>query len=374
MAVRSYKYRLRPNRSQSAGLDGILRDFCGLYNACVQQRIEAYRRRGISLRYGHQAAELKACRAADRDGLARWSFSALQQVLRRLDQTFTAFFKRGRGFPRYRVSARYHAATFRVGDGLSVKKDRRIGVVGVPGGIKAVWHRDLPPGAKLATAILTRQQGKWYVVFSVEAAFGEACGSGTVGIDLGLGSLIATSDGEMVEAPRHARRAQKAQRRRQRALVRCRRGGRRRLKAKARLAAGSAKMARQRRDRLHKLSRSLVSRYRGIAFEDLDLTGLKKGMLARSVHDAAWSLLVQLVRYMAGSGGAEVVLVDPRGTSQTCPECGTLEAKTLSTRVHACACGCVLDRDVAAAMVVHHRAFGLGSGHGLRCVSGRVAA
>ncbi|MFC0373293.1 zinc ribbon domain-containing protein, partial [Methylobacterium isbiliense] len=42
---------------------------------------------------------------------------------------------------------------------------------------------------------------------------------------------------------------------------------------------------------------------------------------------------------MAGSGGAEVVLVDPRGTSQTCPECGTLEAKTLSTRVHACACG-----------------------------------
>jgi putative transposase len=155
--------------------------------------------------------------------------------------------------------------------------------------------------------------------------------------------------------------------------LRCRRGGRRRLKAKARLAAGSAKMARQRRDRLHKLSRSLVSRYRGIAFEDLDLTGLKKGMLARSVHDAAWSLLVQLVRYMAGSGGAEVVLVDPRGTSQTCPECGTLEAKTLSTRVHACACGCVLDRDVAA-MVVHHRAFGLGSGHGLRCVSGRVAA
>ena len=374
MALRSFKYRLRPNRAQNAALDAMLRDFCGLYNACLQQRIEAYRRRRISLRYGHQAAELKACRVADPDGLARWSFSALQQVLRRLDQTFTAFFKRGRGFPRYRVSARYHAATFRVGDGLSVKKDRRIGVVGVPGGIKAVWHRDLPPGAKLATAILTRQQGKWYVVFSVEAAFGEACGSGTVGIDLGLGSLIATSDGEMVEAPRYARRAQKAQRRRQRALARCKRGSKRRLKAKARLAAGSAKIARQRRDHLHKLTRSLVSRYQGIAFEDLNLTGLKRGMLARSVHDAAWSLLVQLVRYKAESAGAEVVLVDPRGTSQTCPKCGTIKAKTLNVRTHACDCGAVLDRDVAAAMVVHQRAFGHGPGHGLRRLSGRVAA
>ena len=352
----------------------MLRDFCGLYNACPQQRVEAYMRRGLTLRYAQQAAELRAVRAEDPEGLGRWSFSALQQVLRRVDQTFMAFFKRGHGFPRYRASARYHAATFRVGDGLTLRKDRRIGVVGVPDRIKVVWHRDLPPDAKLGTAILTRQQGKWYVMLSVEADFAEACGAGTVGIDLGLNSLIATSEGETVAAPRYARRAEKAQRRRQRALARCRRGSKRRLKAKARLAAGSARIARQRRDHLHKLSRSLVSRYQGIALENLNLTGLKRGMLARSVHDAAWSLLVQLVQYKAESAGAEVALVDPRGTSQTCPECGTINAKTLATRIHACECGCALDRDVAAAMVVHQRAFSLGPGHGLRRVSGRVAA
>jgi putative transposase len=277
VAVRSYKYRLRPNRAQTAALDAMLRDFCGLYNACLQQRVEAYRRRGLNLRYGPQASELKACRACDPDGLGRWSFSALQQVLRRLDQTYAAFFKRGHGFPRFRASARYHAATFRIGDGLTVKKDRRIGVVGVvgvPGGLKVAWHRDLPDEAKLGTAILTRQQGKWFMVLSVEAEFAETCGTGTVGIDLGLNSLIATSDGETVEMPRFARKAQKAQRWRQRALARCKRGSKRRLKAKARLAAGSAKIARQRRDHLHKLSRSLVSRYWGIAFEDLTMTGL----------------------------------------------------------------------------------------------------
>ncbi|MCB4805604.1 IS605 OrfB family transposase [Methylobacterium brachiatum] len=205
---------------------------------------------------------------------------------------------------------------------------------------------------------MTRQQGKWYVVFSVEAAFVETCGTGTVGIDLGLNSLVANSDGETISAPRYARQAHKAQRRRQRQLARCKIGSKRRLKAKAPLAAASAKIARQRRDHLHKLSRALVSRYHGIAFGELNLTGLKKGMLARSVHDAAWSTLVQFVRFKAASAGAEVVLVDPRGTSQACPSCGAIGPKALKERQHRCTCGCVLDRDVAAAKIVHRRAFG----------------
>jgi putative transposase len=59
MSVRSYKYRLVPTSSQSRSLEDMLRDFCSLYNACLQQRIEAYRRRKINLRYAHQAAEIK---------------------------------------------------------------------------------------------------------------------------------------------------------------------------------------------------------------------------------------------------------------------------------------------------------------------------
>ncbi|MFK5596486.1 RNA-guided endonuclease InsQ/TnpB family protein [Methylobacterium sp. HMF5984] len=372
MQNRSYKYRLRPSRSQAMMFDEMLRDFCDLYNAALQQRIEAYRRRGISLHFAAQSNEIKACRMDDPSGIGRWSFTAAVQVLRRLDQTYTAFFKRGHGFPRFRASARYHAATFRVGDGFTLKKDRRVGVVGVPGGIKVRWHRDLPPGAKLGTAILTRQNGKWFVILSVKTEFAETCGTGSVGIDLGLNALIATSDGDTVEAPRFARKGQAAQRRRQRALARCKIGSKRRLKAKVRLAAGSAKIANQRRDFAHKLSRSLVSRYGTIAFEDLNMAGLKRGMLARSVHDAAWSQLVQFTTYKAESANGSVVLVDPRGTSQTCPLCGMIKAKTLRTRTHACECGAVLDRDVAAAMIVHQRAFG--PGHGLRSLSQRNAA
>src|ERR671928_1993008 len=104
----SYKYRLYPNQRQIAALEAMLGAFCELYNAGLQQRIEAYRRQGKTLRYADQANELKAVRAVD-DRLASCSFSAEQQVLRRLDKAFRAFFRRlserkGRaGFPRFQT-------------------------------------------------------------------------------------------------------------------------------------------------------------------------------------------------------------------------------------------------------------------------------
>ncbi|WP_230368512.1 transposase [Methylobacterium brachiatum] len=68
------------------------------------------------------------------------------------------------------------------------------------------------------------------------------------------------------------------------------------------------------------------------------------------------------------------MLVDPRGTSQTCPVCGTIKVKTLRERLHRCTCGCTLDRDVAAAQIVHQRAFGTGRDIGPQDISQRDAA
>lgn len=371
--IRTYKFRIRPSKTQAEAMNDMLGDFCALYNACLEQRIDAYRRRGISLRYLNQAAELKAVREAGL-GLERWSFAATQQVLRRLDKTFNAFFKRGAGFPRFRSRARFESVDMRVGDGLTMRKSGRLGIIGVPGEIKVRWHRDLPAGARLAHAILSRKAGKWFVCLQAEFEADAVESAGPpVGIDLGLNSLIATSDGEAITAPRFARKAAASIKRHQRALARCRRGSNRRGKAKARLATVVARVTNQRRDFAHKLSRSLVERYGLIAFEELNLTGLKRGMLARSVHDAAWSQLVQFTTYKAEGAGRSVVLVDPRGTSQTCPECGTIKPKRLSERVHRCECGCVLDRDVAAAKVVLQRAIS-GPGAGLRTPSQRIAA
>ncbi len=374
--ILSQKFRVYPNRAQSDALGAMLRDFCKLYNAGLEQRIAAYRTRGISLIYAAQAKELKAVRSAD-DGLSRWSFSAEQQVLRRLDKTFKAFFgrvKRGEkaGFPRFRSASRYHTAEFRVGDGLTIRKSGRLGFVGVPGEIKIKQHR--PFASEPKSAILTRQNGRWFVVFHVDVSEVDRREGDSIGLDLGLTSLVALSNGETIDRPNWTKRSKKGLRRRQRALARCKRGSKRRAKVRARLANYSAKVTRKRFDFLHKLSADLVSRFSAIGIEDLNVKGMARGMLAKDVNDAAWAQLTAMLRYKAAKAGGALIEVDPRGTSQTCPECGTIKPKALAERRHRCECGCDIDRDVAAAMVVHFRAFGFWPGHGRQDSSGRVAA
>jgi putative transposase len=354
--------------------------FCDLYNACLQQRIEAFRRCGVSLRYGNQAGELKAVREAD-ERLAGYSFSAEQQILRRLDKAFSAFFgriKRGRkpGFPRFRSKARFDSADFRVGDGLTIRKTKRLGVVGIPGEIKVRWHRALPQNGKVGAAVISRLCGKWYVCFQLELPEVDPAlrDFEPIGVDLGLTSLVAMSNGETIPTPQHTRLAAKALRRAQRAVARKRRHSKRQRKAKLRVARISARVAAQRRDALHKLSRVIVSRFSHIAMEDLNVKALTSGMLAKSVHNAAWDSLVRKISYKAEGAGSLLKLVDPRGTSQTCPECGAIRRKTLAERVHRCTdCGCIRDRDVAAAQIVLKRA-DFRSGTGLQAPSQRIAA
>lgn len=379
--LRSFKYRLYPNRQQQEQLTAMLGAFCDLYNAGLQQRIEAYRRQGLTLGYVNQANELKAVRVAD-ERLAGFSYSAEQQILRRLDKAFRAFFRRLKtkakaGFPRFQAKSRFDSAEFRVGDGLTIRKSSRLGIVGIHGQIKVKWHRTLPADAKVGAAVISRSCGKWYVCFQIEFPDTEIAqrNDPAIGIDVGLASLIATSDGETVNAPQWARKAAKKQRRLQRALARCERGRKRRLKVKRNLARHSARTANRRRDFLHKLSRSLVERYAVIAIEDLSIDRLARSMLAKSVHDAAWGQLRQFLTYKAESAGSEVIAVDPRGTSQVCSECGCSVPKTLAVRWHDCPeCGYSADRDINAARNVLLRADLLRPGTGLGAPSVPVAA
>ena len=89
---RTYKYRLYPTRQQAAALDAQVNEACRLYNAALDERRSAWRMNGVSIGYLDQANQLKAIRAAGDVGIA--NFSACQDVLRRVDKTFAAFFRR----------------------------------------------------------------------------------------------------------------------------------------------------------------------------------------------------------------------------------------------------------------------------------------
>jgi putative transposase len=117
------------------------------------------------------------------------------------------------------------------------------------------------------------------------------------------------------------------------------------------------RIANQRKDFLNKLANDLVKQYDRIALEDLLLTRMVHGTLAKSILDAGWGELVQRLTHKAANAGRVVVLVDPRSTSKSCSQCGhSFESLSLKDRWVTCACGLSLDRDHNAAINILKRA------------------
>jgi transposase len=154
----------------------------------------------ISIGYLEQANQLKAIRGAGDLGIA--NFSACQDVLRRVDKTFAAFFRRVKagdkpGYPRFRSRLRYDSLTWPSwGNGCALRPSGRLYLQGV-GDLKIKWHRPLPADASIKTVTAKRQAGQWYACFSVEMPEPgplPVCDS-TVGIDVGLTTFAVLSDG-----------------------------------------------------------------------------------------------------------------------------------------------------------------------------------
>ena len=183
-------------------------------------------------------------------------------------------------------------------------------------------------------------RGKWWVCFRVETAGAAALGNGEIGIDLGLKTLAALSDGTKIENLRHrqtwAQKLAKAQRARN----------------KRRTRAIHARIANARKDHLHKVTTELAARYAFIAVGNVDAKKLARTRMAKSVLDAGWSSFRAMLKYKS-IGYREV---DERFTTQTCSQCGALPPERprgiagLGMRVWECsACGEIHDRDVNAA-------------------------
>ena len=225
------------------------------------------------------------------------------------------------------------------------------------GHIKVNLHRPLEGVVKTVT--VKREAGRWFVCFSIESGAQPLPASdGATGIDVGLNSFAVLADGTEIQNPRHYRNAEAHLRRCQRKVARRKKGGNRRRKAVRLLQRAHVHVGNQRRDFQHKLSRQLVNEYGVIAVEDLNVKGLSAGMLAKSVHDAGWSIFLEMIFYKAESAGRKVIQVDPRGTSQTCV-CGQRVPKTLADRWHDCpACGLSAGRDHVSARVILQRSAG----------------
>ena len=152
--------------------------------------------------------------------------------------------------------------------------------------------------------------------------------------------------------PRFFRSEEKELAKVQRKLSKAPKGSPERMRALKVVERVHERIANRRTDFVNKVSHGLVDRFRVIVFEDLDIRNMIQNCnLAKSISDVAWGMLVNATQNKAGYAGSEVVLVDPRNTSQICSGCGIIVQKELSERIHVCpGCGLAMDRDLNAAL------------------------
>ncbi|MEU6271671.1 transposase [Streptomyces populi] len=390
--IRAHKFLLRPTVRQAQALSEMLRDHCTLYNGALQERRDAYRHASkTSVTYGMQSAQLKEIRAFDAERQGRWSFSSQQATLRRLDKAFGAFFRRVKsgdapGYPRFRGVDWFDTVVFpKDGDGCrwdSTPHDpvTRVRFQGV-GHVKVNQHR--PVTGRVRTVSVKREGRKWFVVLTAEQAPSEPLPStgSVVGIDLGIANFLADSNGAFVPNPRHGRHAAAKLQAAQQTLSRFpRRKAKDRTanhrRAVEKVARLHGKIRRQRLDHAHKTALHLVRTHDFIAHGDLKIRNMSrapapipdpgqtgaflpngaaaKAGLNRSIADAGWGVFLTILHAKAESAGREVIAVDPRNTSRTCPHCGhtAKENRPLQEKFHCVACGHTAHADTVGALNV----------------------
>jgi putative transposase len=363
--LRSFDYRLYPTNKQEARLYSTFRLCSEMYNKLLKEHEAAYELNGRSMSRNDLNNLIVDLKRQDRR--FQWVYSqVLQNQADRLSKAFSNFFRRCRenkqgasinvGYPRYKklvhsITYPQNKGAFKiVGNKLEVSKIGRIPIV---------LHRPMSGTIKTLT-IKRNRAGQWFVVFCCEVEMPELTHSGpTVGFDQGLKSFVVGSDGLVVEPPKFLRKSEKRLAKEQMKLSRKEKGSNNRRKQRRKVARVHLKVANQRLDFLHQLSRELAEKYSVIVVEDLRVANLMKNhSLAKSFSDAGLSTFISMLEHKVSETGAQLVKVEAAFTTQTCSRCGHVregnEKLTLKDRVYCCpTCGLVIDRDLNASINIH---------------------
>jgi len=362
--MRTFEYRLHPNREQSSLLMQCLIESRMLYNQMLET---------VKTQYAEQETfpskyDLESAFKGQGEHVPATTVQMLADRLSKSLKRFLAAKKLGIpdvGFPRFKKPNHWHSIQLRqYGKDCYLHEDKKHLIVPKKVGhfLKIKLHRPIE-GTPKTVHLVHRADGHWYALIVCETEphiehLPSGCNHPDIGIDVGLKSFLTDSEGNTVENPRYYRMSQRTLRRKQRTICRRKKGGQRRRKAARSTAQTHLKINRQRRDHHFKVAKQYAESYHHIAVEDLQITNMVQNHhLSKSILDAGWGQFLAILSNKAESAGHQIIRVNPRFTSQECSQCGEIVQKSLSVRTHICPfCGYVADRDVNAAKNILKRA------------------
>lgn len=351
----AFRYRFYPTPEQ----EQLLRRTMGctrlVYNRALATRTEAWYERQQRVEYAETSSMLTEWKKQeDLQFLNEVSSVPLQQGLRHLQKAFVNFFSGRAKYPNFKKrhnggSAEFTRSAFswKNGDVFLAKCKEALPIR---------WSRPLPSGCSPSTiTVKLDPRGRWHVSLLVDNPNVEAlpaCDK-SIGLDVGISSLLTTSDGDKIANPRHFKRHRRKLKRVQKALSRKKKGSSNRHKARVKVARAHGKIADSRKDFLHKLTTQLVRENQTIVVEDLAVKNMVRNhKLALAISDASWGELVRQLDYKCEWYGRTLVKIDRWfPSSKRCGACGHIvESLPLDVRDWVCPkCSAHHDRDINAA-------------------------
>ena len=384
----SYQYRIKPTKEQRKIIDNTLDMLRHQYNFLLAQRFNWYEQNRCYIdrcplvchlqelseqpNYYNQKASLIQLKK-DRPWYKNIHSQVLQEVPKKVELTFTRWLKgdsngKKSGRPRFKSAGRYKTFTYPQFKQHHFANNKI--TLSKIGDIKVIVHRQIPDGFTIKTVSVTKKADGYYVTLSLDDKSVPTVKPdfdvlNIVGIDVGLIDFYVASDGSRIAAPKHLRKAERRLKSAQRKVSRRKKGSNRRKKAVKRLSKYHKKVADTRRDFHFKITKQLLNKYDVIAVEKLNIKGLARTPLAKSIHDAGWGQFLSILTNKAENAGLKVIAVSPNSTSQECSNCGHKVKKPLSQRIHNCpVCHTSLCRDLNAAINIKNR-----GAHGLKAQS-----
>lgn len=372
-----YRYRVYPTIDQQAAISRLFGCVRVAYNDALAARKSHYATTGQYLPTKMVSAALTAAKQTpEREWLTEVSSVPLQQAIADLDSAYRNFFdcvtrkRKGKkvGPPQFRRKSAAGSARFTSNARFKLRQvNTSRALLNLPkiGDLPVVYSRPLP-AAPTSVTLIREADGRYYASFVVNPAQEltvvardptQMASARSAGVDLGLTDFAAItySDGsrEKIDAPRFYRKTQRKLARAQRELARRMKGSRNRAKARVKVAKVHRKIRDQRLEFTRTLAVRLARENQTVAVETLNIGGLAKTRLGKSIHDAGWARFITELNHAGDKYGCAVLGIDQwMPTSQVCSCCGVKDGKkALAVRVWECSgCGARLDRDYNAAV------------------------
>jgi putative transposase len=364
--LKGIKLRLYLTGEQEERINSMLGSYRFVYNQCLSYRKERYESEGLNTsrselsHYFHQ--ELRNVH----EWLKCHNTKVLKQSILNLEDAYKSFFKQGKGFPRFKSRRDEQKMRFPKEAVSSKTFDETSSRLNLTKDIKRLKFECSDRDRKYlyknkegirSVTIKRTKTGKYFATVLIDGELLRQMDrptNHTVGIDLGIKSLLTLSTGESIENPKWIRNNEKRLKRLQKQMSKKVKGSNNREKARLKLAVLHEKIKNQKQDYLHNITSKIINENQVIIIEDLNISGMMKNHnLAKSIQELGLYELQRQLEYKSKWYGRTLVFVDRWfPSSKTCSGCGWVNKNlTLKDREFTChSCGLIIDRDLNASI------------------------